>query len=253
MGNTVVIDCFPEKVASYRKGYAVVAIDVVRATTTAITALAAGRRCFPVPTVDAALQLADRLQNALLAGEQCGVMPFGFHLNNSPAQLAARTDIERPLILLSSSGTRLCHEAKFCDASFVASLRNYVYTARHLALHFPAIALIGAGSHDEFREEDEMCCAWLAECLMDLGYEAADRNSFDVVMRWSNKPVDAWIGNKSASYLRNTGQLEDLEFILEHVADLDVACALANEEVLIHESSLNLAAPERDRKGNCLA
>src|SRR5260221_11241624 len=126
MGNTVVIDCFPEKVAAYRKGYAVVAIDVVRATTTAITALAAGRRCFPVSTVNAALQLADRLQNALLAGEQCGVMPSGFHLNNSPAQLAARTDIERPLILLSSSGTRLCHEGTLCDARFVASLRNYI-------------------------------------------------------------------------------------------------------------------------------
>jgi hypothetical protein len=35
MGNTVVIDCFPESVARWRDGYAVVAVDVVRATTTA--------------------------------------------------------------------------------------------------------------------------------------------------------------------------------------------------------------------------
>jgi hypothetical protein len=34
--------------------------DVVRATTTATTAVAAGRRCFTVPTLEAALNLAAR-------------------------------------------------------------------------------------------------------------------------------------------------------------------------------------------------
>src|SRR5216684_3940062 len=119
MRNTVVIDCFPESVARYRAGYAVVSVDVVRATTTAITAAAAGRRCFPVPTTQAAFGLAARLNNALLAGEQRGVVPPGFHLNNSPAELMVRTDLERPVVLLSSSGTRLCHEASKCGAAFL--------------------------------------------------------------------------------------------------------------------------------------
>lgn len=248
MRNTVTIDCFPERVAAYRKGYAVVAVDVVRATTTAITAVAAGRRCFPAATLSAALLLADRLPNALLAGEQRGVMPPGFHINNSPAQLLARADIERPLVLLSSSGTRLCHEAALCDAGFLACLRNYVATARHLATRFPAIVVTGAGNYSEFREEDQMCCAWLAECLLNLGYLPADRNTVDIVRRWSDKPVDAWLANKSASYLRKSGQVDDLEFILEHVADLDFSCSLKNEEVLIEESSLSSPAPNRDGK-----
>jgi 2-phosphosulfolactate phosphatase len=253
MRKTVAIEWFPENISRYRHGYAVVAVDVVRATTTAITAVAAGRQCFPVPTVDAAFQLAGRLQDALLAGEQRGIMPPGFHLNNSPARLAARTDIERPLILLSSSGTRLCHEAALCDDAFLACLRNYISTAQHLAMRFPAVALIGAGSHDEFREEDQMCCAWLAECLMDLGYLATDGNTLDIVTRWSNKPVDAWTANKSASYLRTSGQLADLEFILEHVADLNSPFALRNGEVLMDEPPLNSAMLEKGGKGMCHA
>src|SRR5438477_11347294 len=32
----VVIDCFPESVETYRNGYAIVAVDVIRATTTAV-------------------------------------------------------------------------------------------------------------------------------------------------------------------------------------------------------------------------
>src|SRR5579883_622314 len=223
MHSTVTIDCFPENVFHYRRGYAVVAIDVVRATTTAVTAAASGRRCFPVPSLDAAHRLASQLDNPLLAGEQRGLLPPGFHLNNSPARVAARTDIERPLILLSSSGTRLCHEAAQCDGAYVACLRNYISTARHLALHHPAVALIGAGNYDEFREEDQMCCAWLAQCLMDFGYLPGGGSTLELVRRWANRPADAWISNKSAAYLRNSGQLEDLEFILEHVGDVNAA------------------------------
>jgi len=82
MRGTVVIDCFPESAARYREGHAIVAIDVVRATTTAITAVAGGRRCFPVPTVAAAHDVAGRLDRPLLAGEQGGAVPPGFDLNN---------------------------------------------------------------------------------------------------------------------------------------------------------------------------
>ncbi len=210
MRHTVVIDRFPESVARYREGHVIVAIDVVRATTTAITAAANGRRCFPVATLEAALQLADVLGNALLAGEQRGVMPSGFDLNNSPSELAARADIERPLILLSSSGTRLCCEASRCDAVFLACLRNYASVASCVAQNSSNVAVIGAGTRGEFREEDQMCCAWVAERLLDSGYLPKDGKTLDIVRRWSNKRVDAWIENKSASYLRTSGQLADL-------------------------------------------
>ncbi|HEY2106313.1 MAG TPA: 2-phosphosulfolactate phosphatase [Candidatus Binataceae bacterium] len=249
MRNTVVIDSLPESAARYRRGYAVVAVDVVRATTTAITAAASGRRCFPVPTMNAAVQLAGHLKDPLLAGEQRGIKPPGFHLNNSPAQLAGRRDLERPLILLSSSGTRLCHEAAQCDAAFLACLRNYIPAARHLAGRFSAVALIGAGSHEEFREEDQMCCAWIAECLLDLGYVAADANTVEIVRRWSNKPAHAWIANKSANYLRSSGQAADLDFILEHVADLDAPFALRNGEVLVDVPPLKSATGESAGNG----
>src|SRR5215213_5865623 len=107
MERTVTIDCFPESLAHYREGYTVVAVDVIRATTTAVTGVALNRRCFPTPSIEAAVPLAARLDNPLLVGELGGNMPYGFDLTNSPAALADRCDIHRPAILLSSSGTRL--------------------------------------------------------------------------------------------------------------------------------------------------
>src|SRR5437667_5682722 len=121
----VVIDCFPESVENYRNGYAIVAVDIIRATTTAVTAVALGRRCFPVPSLEVAVPLAARLTNPLLVGELGGSMPYGFDLNNSPADLEYRTDIHRPMIFLSTTGTRVICGAEESQAVYVACLRNY--------------------------------------------------------------------------------------------------------------------------------
>jgi 2-phosphosulfolactate phosphatase len=235
---TVVIDCFPESVARWRDGYAVVAIDVVRATTTAITAVASGRRCFPVASLDEAFALAVKLDDPLLVGEVRGIMPPGFDINNSPAALAVRTDIHRPAILLSSTGTRLCQAASQCIAAFPTCLRNYTSVARHLARKFPKVAVIGAGTRDEFREEDQMCCAWLADALMDSGYRPKDQATADLIERWRGARTDAWVGGNSAAYLRSSGQLEDLDFILGHVDDLRVVYSLRDGEVVVEPTAV---------------
>ena len=101
MRRTVVIDCFDQSLQAYRNGYAIVAVDVIRATTTAVTAVARGRRCYPVPSIEAAVALARKLPEPLLAGELGGSMPYGFDLNNSPADLEVRTDVHRAEIELS--------------------------------------------------------------------------------------------------------------------------------------------------------
>jgi hypothetical protein len=43
--------------------------SMIRASTTAVTAVAAGRLCFPVASLEAAVPLAARLDNPLLVGE----------------------------------------------------------------------------------------------------------------------------------------------------------------------------------------
>jgi 2-phosphosulfolactate phosphatase len=217
----------------------------VRATTTAITAVAAGRRCFVVRTVEAAFTLAAKLDHPLLVGEQRGVMPEGFDINNSPAALIARDDLHRPAILLSSSGTRLCHEASACEAAYLACLRNCASVARHLAGRFANIAVIGAGTKGEFREEDQLCCAWVADILTDLGYQPDGRGTEEIIERWRGATPQDWVHGKSAAYLR--GQLEDLEFILGHVNDLDALFALRGGEVIIESAAPRVAARVKER------
>ena len=148
---TVSICCFTDGRQEYANNTALVAIDVIRATTTAITAIAMGRQCHVVPTLKAAFDKAVRLPNALLAGELGGDMPAGFDLTNSPAQLAAIDDSSRPVVLLSSTGTRLMHEIRHSESAYIACFRNYTATIEYLAQNHNAVVLIGAGTRGEFR------------------------------------------------------------------------------------------------------
>jgi 2-phosphosulfolactate phosphatase len=231
MRKTVVIDYLPESVRRYRQGWAIVAVDVIRATTTAITAAATGRQCFPVPTIEAALALAREFRNPLLAGESGGRMPAAFEMDNSPAQLVGRTDTHRPLVLVSSSGTKVIHEAAGCEATYLGCFRSHSVLVGYLAERHSRVAVIGAGSLGEFREEDQMCCAWIAAGLMSKGYEPANGQTAEVVSRWREEPPEACLCSNSVDYLKRTGKLKDLDFILSHIDDLRSVFTVRNGEV----------------------
>lgn len=239
MRNSVVIHCFQENPDISRDGHAVVAIDVIRATTTAITAVAAGWRCFPVPSAEAALLLQRELPNSLLAGEVSGEMPQDFDVNNSPAEISVREDSHRPLILLSSSGTKLLHAARACDFAYLACFRNFSSMSQHLIDRHPKVALIGAGTRGEFREEDQICCAWIARELIEAGYEPEDERTSSIVDLWGTAPVEACLYSKSVDYLRRSGQTRDLDFTLEHVNDLPHVFMMRDGEVVMAPNGCN--------------
>ena len=246
MGRSVVIDFLPESVKRYRTASAIVAIDVIRATTTAITAAAAGRRCFPAPTVEAALSIAERFENPLLAGESGGNVPGAFEMDNSPAQVASRTDIDRPLVLVSSSGTKVIHEAVGSEATYLACFRSHSALAAHLSTRHAQIALIGAGSKGEFREEDQICCAWIAARLMGQGFAPGTSMTSEIVMRWRDAPPTACLCSRSVEFLKRTGQLGDLEFILGHIDDLPQVFEVRRGEVRIIQTAVRPRCRKRE-------
>ena len=226
MKGGVVIDCFPESAERYRDQYAIVVVDVIRATTVATTAVSLGRRVFPAKTADDASLIAATLKEPLLVGELGGNMPFGFDLTNSPVQIAARSDVHRPMVLVSSSGTQLLLNAVGSEAVYVACLRNASAVARHLDGRHERIAVLGAGTRGQFRREDQMGCAWVAAKLLAAGYRAETQQTSDLIARWRDADVQQIRDGRSAAYLNRSGQQEDLEFVLAHVEDLTTVPAL---------------------------
>ena len=228
---SITIDCFHEHLAPVAASTAIVAVDVIRATTTAVTAVALGRRLFPAGSIEAAVRLAADLDRPILAGELGGVQPYGFDLQNSPCQIAALEDSARPIILLSTSGTRLIAEAVRHGVTYVGCLRNAAALALHLAEREQDVLLLGADSRGEFREEDQLCTARIGRALVQVGWQVGDRATEDVLERWGEAPDDSFLEGRSACYLRDTAQEEDLAFVLGHVDDLSSVFVVERGEV----------------------
>ena len=233
MDRRVLIDAGPPCTRRFGPEDAVVVVDVIRAMTTAVTTAAMGGRCLPVASRDAAHALAGALCRPLLVGEIGGDCPDDFDLSNSPAAIARRTDLEeRPVVLLSSSGTPLLEAVAGAGAVYPACLRNRRAVAQHLAARHARVAVLGAATRGQFRDEDQLCCAFIAGWLAEAGFAVEDEQTAALIARWSGAPPEAFLGSESVSYLRRTGQLDDLDFILRHVDDLDAVFCLHAGEII---------------------
>jgi len=229
----VAIDCLLESTRNYGKETAVVVVDVIRSTTVATTVVKSGRRCFYAPTVEAALLLAKQLDNPLLVGEVGGNMPYGFDLRNSPVDVEKQDDKSRPAIIVSSSGIPLLYSlTRNCNSVYVACLRNYGATINHLAGIYNKVYVFGAPTRSEFREEDKLCCTWIAAGLIKAGYTCEDKKTEQLVNDWKDKSVKVCSEGNSAKYLRETGQENDLDFIVEHVNDFKITLATKGDEII---------------------
>jgi 2-phosphosulfolactate phosphatase len=231
---TVVIGHGPPHSVPLGANDAVVVVDVIRSMTTAITGRVLGRRCLPVPSVEQAFARARALavHDPLLVGESGGTRPDGFDLTNSPAEIARRFDIERPMVLLSSSGTPLLDDVTTAGAIYLGCLRNWRATARVAIERHARVAILCAATRGEQREEDELCAAFIAEALVHVGFRAEDVPTQTAIHRWSGSPPDAFLCSKSVRYLRATNQLDDLDFILTHIDDVRAPFALRRGEVV---------------------
>ena len=236
MDRTVAIARYPS-LGEIGDGWTTVGLDVIRASTTAITAVAAGRRCYPVASLEAALPLAARLHNPLLVGELGGNMPYGFHLQNSPVEMDRRTELDRPVILLSSSGTGLLSAAAAHGRTYAVCLRNVSATVARLATAHERVLILAGESRGEFREEDRLCSARVARGLMQAGYEPRSVLVEELVKQWGDAPDDAFMTGHSVAYLADTGQSHDAEFVRDHIDDLNSVYEMRGGELVLSESA----------------
>jgi 2-phosphosulfolactate phosphatase len=208
----------------------VIVSDVIRATTTAATAIARGNRCIPVASVEAAHAEAANHRDPVLAGEQAGHPIPGFDLGNSPAavdELHGRT-----IILLSSSGTPVLDAARAVDDVFVACLRNAVATADAAARLSRDVVFLAACTRGEFREEDRLLGGWIVRSLLDRGYSAADPLTSDTAAAWGSAEPSAISSSASVTFLKHHGHHADLEFVMSRINDLPYAVRMAKRELV---------------------
>lgn len=136
-------------------GATAVVFDVLRATSTIVTALSSGyRRVYPVVNVNEAMQMA-RERGFCLAGERGGQKISGFPLGNSPLEFStgpvAGADI---LVLTTSNGTAAIRRASTAEKVLTGSIINARAVARAVIGEGRDIVLVCAGSGGLYSLDD---------------------------------------------------------------------------------------------------
>lgn len=154
----------PEELA----GGAVVVIDVLRATTTIVHAVAAdAREVIPCLEIDEARRAAAGYPpgQALLGGERGGLKIEGFDLGNSPEEYNRATVGGKAVVLTTTNGTRammLCRQAK---RVLVGAFVNASAVARALEQE-RNVHLLCAGTEGEITREDVLFAGRVADQLL---------------------------------------------------------------------------------------
>ncbi|MCI0512003.1 2-phosphosulfolactate phosphatase [candidate division KSB1 bacterium] len=150
--------------ASQLKGKVAVVIDVLRASTSIVTAI--HNQChqiIPVAEVTTAQKLAHAQSKTttLLCGERGGLKIEGFHLGNSPAEYTFATVRNKTLIFTSTNGARLLTKTREAEHVLVGAFVNISAVVEHLLKSDQEVALLCAGSENQFSLEDTTCAGMM--------------------------------------------------------------------------------------------
>jgi len=154
----------PEEV---RGGIAVI-IDVLRASTTIVHALAHGAKAvIPAGEVDEARRIAiDHPQNSvLLGGEREGLLIEGFDLDNNPFAYTSEVVADKTIVFTTSNGTKALLRTSQADRILIGSFVNLQAVVNVLAADSRPIHLVCAGTQGQITLEDVLCAGGLCHRL----------------------------------------------------------------------------------------
>ena len=149
-------------------GVTAIVLDVVRASTTIVAALAGGAHAvLPVATPEEARSLAregDR-GHVLIGGERGGAPPPGFDCGNSPAEYTSDRVRGRTVMFTTTNGTRALLALAGAHRIAVGGFVNAAAVARWVTGEPGDVLLVCAGERGRFCLEDAVCAGLLVSRL----------------------------------------------------------------------------------------
>lgn len=210
----------------------VVVLDVLRATSTIVEALANGARAVsPVPGIEEAVRVAQNIgrDNALLCGERRSLPIEGFDLGNSPGAFTPERVAGKFLVMTTTNGTGAVVASAGARRVLIGSFLNLGAVVEALAGDGGPAVLVCAGRERRFALEDAVCAGTMVEALVDRLGVAPQMNDGAVAARQlvdvHGADLQAFFAQTAAGrQLIDAGLAEDLAY-----------CAQVDRHVVVPE------------------
>lgn len=217
-----------------------IVVDVLRATSTIITALENGSSgVLPVETVCQAKD--SRQPGDLLGGERFCKKIAGFELGNSPLEYTEGVVSGKRVVLTTTNGTRAIQKSLKAAHLIAGALLNSASCAE-AALRFRRdIIILCSGTQDEFALEDGLCAGLIVDELANRCAEPVVLNDFAMAMQHayhSARPtlMETIMQSSNGRRLAKIGFAEDVRYCCE-VNRTSVVPILQGELLVRYEPS----------------
>lgn len=197
----------------------VVVIDVLRATSTIVTALMNGAKgVIPVEDMGEASRISQSVDsdNYLLCGEKDGTKIDGYDLGNSPLEYARETVGGKTLIFNTTNGTKAIKKSLGSAKIYVASFLNLNAVVQALRGEKNEIVLVCAGWKGRLALEDMLLAGNIIYNLNggQLSEDANDgaKVAFGLYEKYSNDIQSVIFQSNHAQRLKDVVGTDDIDY-----------------------------------------
>ena len=146
-----------------------ISVDVLRATSTMATVLAAGGEAVQVfSDLDQLMTVSEQWPSdkRLRAGERGGAKVAGFELGNSPLDCTAELVAGKRLFISTTNGTRALQRIQNAPIVLAAALINRAAVVKFLLEKQPeTVWIVGSGWEGSYSLEDTVCAGAIAHSI----------------------------------------------------------------------------------------
>lgn len=197
----------------------IVVVDVLRATSTIVTALSNGAKgVIPVEDMGEASRIAQSVDssNILLCGEKDGVKIEGYDLGNSPFEYTRERVDGRLLILNTTNGTKAIKKSNQSSELYIASFLNLDAVVQRLREVEGKIVIVCSGWKGRLSLEDLLLAGNIIHDWSDgsLATDARDgaRIAFTLYERYKQEIEKVILHSNHATRLRDLIGEEDIRY-----------------------------------------
>ena len=210
-----------------------IAVDVLRATTTMATVLAAGGEAIQVFSDLDTLELVSADWDAdkrLRAGERGGAKVEGFDLGNSPLDCTEKLVKGRRLFISTTNGTRALQRIQSAPAVLAAAFVNRAAAVNYLLAKQPEIVwIVGSGWEGTYSLEDTACAGAICHSVLQQTNTPLDKlagndevvGAISLYEQWRDRLVELFYQASHGKRLLRLGCDEDIRYCAQ-VDILDV-------------------------------
>ena len=197
-------------------GKNIVVIDVLRATTVMITALAKGvKRIHVFEDTEDVIESSQGIEEAILCGERKGLKVEGFHYGNSPLEYGS--DVEGKIMYMTTSnGTKALVRSDRGNKIFIGAFINLQAVVEKILEEDSDTVIVCAGTDGEFTMDDSLCAGTMIKKICERKEVSLTDAALAVRgLTSSEKGIHRILEeSKHYTYLKKIGFQKDLEYCL---------------------------------------